>query len=99
MPNIETFTICEAELTKGFLQPNMNGPHPKTKLLPSLRSLSLGNINLSGGSWDPLMTYLAHQTSDNQAISLMLFGPIPYVPVEVIDKIKDLVEECIYSQS
>ena len=99
MPNIKTLSICNVELSKGFLQPDLDGRHPNTKLLPSLRSLSLGNINLSGGSWDPLMTYLAHQTSDNQAISLMLFGPIPYVPVEVIDKIKDLVEECIYPQS
>ena len=96
MPNIETFTICEAELTKGFLQPNMNGPHPKTKLLPSLRSLSLGFICLSDGGWDNLTTYLAHQTSDDQAISLRLFGYVPPIHPEVVKTIKGMVEEFIH---
>jgi len=96
MPNIKMLSICNVELSKGFLQPNPDGPHPNTKLLPSLRSLSLGHIILSDGSWDHLVTYLAHQTSDSRSISLKLFGYVPGIRLEVVDKIKHLVEEFAY---
>ena len=99
MPSIETLSICNVRLSDGFLRPNLDGRYPNTKLLPSLRSLSLGNINLSSGSWDHLMTFLAHQTSDDQVISLRLFDSVPYIHPEVVNKIKGLVEVFIYHQS
>jgi len=95
MPNISTLSICGVNLTKGFLQPDLDGPHANTKLLPSLRSLSLGNITLDDGDWGHLTTYLAHQTSDDQIISLKMFGDVPHIRPEVVNEIKDLVGEFI----
>ena len=94
MPNIETLSISNVKLSKGFLQPDSDGPHAGMKLLPSLRSLSLGNITPSGGSWDHLTTYLAHQTSNGQSISLTVFGDTPHIH-SVVNKIKELVVEVI----
>jgi len=98
MPNIDTLSICGVRLSKGFFQPNLDGPYAKTKLLPSLRSLSLGDITLDDGNWGHLMTYLAHQTSGDQVISLRLFGKFPYIRPEAANEVKDLVEEFIYYQ-
>ena len=99
MPNIETLTIWDVELSKGFLQPDPDGPHAEKKLLPSLRSLSLGDITVEGGNWGHLTGYLAHQTSNGQIISLRLFGDFPYIRSEVVNEIKNLVGEVIYDQS
>jgi len=98
MLNTETLSICGVELSKGFLQPSPDGPHAKTKLLPSLRSLSLGNISLSDGSWGHLTTYLAQQTSDKRIVSLRVFGYVPNIHPEVVNEIKDLVGEFIYPE-
>ena len=95
MPNIHTLRICRVKLTEGFLQPNPNGPHSKAKLLPSLRSLSLGNIALTDGNWGHLTTYLAHQTSEDQIISLRMFGDVPSICPEVVSEIEDLVGEFV----
>ena len=99
MPSIETLSVCNVELSKGFLQPNPEGMHSKKKLLPSLRSLSLGNITVHGGNWSHLTTYLAHQTSGDQVISLMMFGDYPSIHPEVANEIRDLVKVFIYHQS
>ena len=96
MPNIETLHISYAKLSKGFLQPNPDGPHA-TKLLPSLRLLRLRRIVLQkDDDWVHLMTFLAHQTSDGQAISLEVIGEFPHNRLEVANGIKDLVKELIY---
>jgi len=92
MPNIETLCIANVELTGGFLQPNPNGPRANTKLLPSLRSLSLHDPTLSDDDWGHLTTYLAHQTSNNQAISLEIVGSFPHLCLEVVEEVEVLVE-------
>jgi hypothetical protein len=102
MPNIKTLFISGADLAKGFLLPNPNGPHPNTRLLPSLRLLILEKvIQLLDEDWDHLTTYLVHQTSGNQAISLVIIGGSPDLdmPPEVADEIQDLVEEFSYRQA
>ena len=99
MPNINTLSIRGVKLTRGFLRLNPDEPDPKTKLLPSLRWLSLGDVTPSDGNWGHLTTYLAHQTSDDQIISLTMFGDVPDIPPEVANEIEDLVEEFIYPQT
>jgi len=96
MPNIGKLSIHGMELSKGFLQPDPDGPHAKTKLLPSLRSLFLKNISLSDGSWSHLTTYLAQQTSDKQITLLRVFGDVPYLHSEVVDEIRGRVREFVY---
>ena len=96
MPNIETMRISCVELSKGFLQPDPDGPYATTKLLPSLRLLRLEYVVLQGGDdWGHLMTYLAHQTLDGQTISLELIGQFPRTG-PVVDGIKDLVKELTF---
>ena len=93
MPNIEALRLSRAELSEGFLQPNPGGPHANKKLLPSLETLRLQDPDLDDDDWSHLTTYLAHQTSNGQTISLEIFGSIPYMPPEVAHKIKGLVEK------
>ena len=92
MPNIETLHLTRAELSKGFLQPNPDGPRADTKLLPSLRSLCLEYVTLTDNDWSHLTKYLVHQTSDNQTISLLVTSASRMDP-GVTNEIKDLVED------
>ena len=98
MPNIETLHLVDGWLSEGFLQPNPDGPRANTKLLPSLRSLRLEGVTLGSGGWGHLTRYLAHQTSDGQIISLEVCGDHPYIRSEVVNEMKDLVEEFTYDQ-
>ena len=94
MPNIETLHLSDHLLFKGFLQPDPAGPHANAKLLPSLQLLRLEDVSYrKTEDWDLLLEYLAHQTSDNQRISLELIGNFPKLRVELVDGIKELVEE------
>ena len=93
MPNIETFQVSNVELSKGFLQPNPDGLRANAKFLPSLQSLWLKDFTLEDGDWGHLTTYLVHQTSDNQTISLDMSGDSPYVHPGVAEEIKGLVKE------
>jgi len=97
MPNIKTLCIHDVKLSKGFLQPNPDGPRSNTKLLPSLRSLSLERvIRVNDGDLGHLTTYLAHQTSENQPISLRLTGYSRYLHPKTVDEIEGLVETFTY---
>ena len=96
MPNIERLQLSNGMLSKGFLRPNQNGPRADAKLLPSLRSLYLEVVILD--SWEYLEDYLIHQTSGGNTISLKLHGDYPYIPLGMVNRIKDLVEEFIYDE-
>ena len=97
MPNIETLRIYGVKLSERFLQPNPDGPYANTKLLPSLRSLLLKRvIRVNDDDLDHLKTYLAHQTSDNQTISLRLTGYSLYLHPKAVDEIEGLVEMFTY---
>jgi len=94
MPNIETLHLSNPLLSEGFLQPDPAGPHANTKLLPSLCSLRLEDVDcLDNDNWSLLTTYLAHQTSDGQTVSLEVIGDLPSGPPEMVNKIRGLVEE------
>ena len=98
MPNIETLYLSKVALSKGFLQPKPDGPHANTRLLPLLRYLGLGDITLTDGDWGHLTTYLAHQTSDNQVVSLQASGR-SYMCPEMMSEIEGLVEEFSYTRT
>ena len=94
MPNIETLHLSFPTLSKGFLQPNPDGPHANTKLFPSLRSLLLEDVvYLNDEDWSLLTRYLTHQTSDGQTISLEVIGDFPYGCPEIVNGIRGLVKE------
>jgi len=96
MPNIKVLRTIGVQLSKGFLQPHPDGPHANTKLLPSLERLCLEDVVLNDDDWSHLTTYLAHQTSDDQAVSLEMVGKLPDMGPEVVDEINVLVREFIY---
>ena len=96
MPNIETLCLHDAVLADGFLQPTPDGPHANTKLFPSLRSLLFWHVNADNTGWDPLTTYLAHQTSGGQTISIELMGYCSYLPPRVAKQIRGQVEKFVY---
>ena len=96
MPNIKTLHIHGAELPEGFLQPNPDGPHANTKLLPSLRFLCLKGVTLNDDDWGRLTKYLVHQTSDGQTISLEVGGYSPHPCPEVANEIENLIENFAY---
>ena len=93
MPNIEIMTITNVELSKGFLQPNPDGPHANTKLLPSLEVLCLQAVMLNDDRWSNLVAFLTHQSLDGQPISLEMVGEFPHMSPEEMDEIEDLVED------
>jgi len=95
MPNIEILAVTSAELAKGFLQPNPDGPHANKKLLPSLEKLCLQDVTLNDDGWSNLTDYLTRQTSDGQTVSLEMVGEFPDMSPEEEDEIEGLVEEFI----
>jgi hypothetical protein len=50
MQKIERLFVYDVKLSKGFLQPNPDGPFAHAKLLPSLRSLDLKVVTLGDGN-------------------------------------------------
>ena len=100
MPNTEILRFTHLLLTGGFLLPDPDGSHAKTKLLPSLRSLYLGDVVLLEKSWRPLVTYLGHQASDGRTISLEITCTLrtigvadgPHMCPEVVKEVESLVE-------
>ena len=100
MSNIETLYLAGLLLSKGLLQPSPGRPHANTKLFPSLRSLCLENVRTeTKDDWGHLVTYLAHQTSDGQAISLEVLGDFPHDCPELVDGIRGLVKEFTYPRN
>ena len=92
-PNIETLELLYVELSEGFLQLNPDGPHSKSKLLPSLRSLHLIDGKLINHKWGPLTALLYHQTSGGRAISLQMRSTGDHMCPGVAKEIRGLGEE------
>jgi hypothetical protein len=95
MPNIQELHLTDALLSDGFLLPDPDGPLANTKLLPSLRHLHLEDTVLEDGDWTPLLFYLAHQTSGDQAISFILSGDPIHICKGVVRDVEGLVENFI----
>lgn len=98
MPSIRTLYLSGVEVSKGFLQPDPDGPRANKKLLPALRALHLEDVTLTDNDWGHLTTYLVHQTSNHQIVSLQVFGDSPCMPQAVVDEIRGLVGEFTYEQ-
>jgi hypothetical protein len=98
MPKIRELHLVGAPmLFDGFLQPDPDGPLANTKLLPSLRRLHLEQIVLRDNNWTPLLSYLAHQTSGGQVISLSLSGERAHICKGVVEDIMGLVENFMFA--
>lgn len=86
MPNIEDLLLEGSEVSSVLL-------HLYPLLFPSLRCLRLRwSTSQTDGGWAPLMTYLTHQTSSGQTLSLRICGRRDPIPPEVAREMGDLVE-------
>jgi len=94
MPNLRALYLLSPVVSDRFLLPDPDGPNAHKKLLPSLQLLHLEDAEAVDNNWEPLVTYLAYQTSGGQAVSLYLSRD--HVCLEVIERIKGLVEEFVY---
>jgi hypothetical protein len=97
MPNLETLYLAHTVVSDGFLLPDPNGPNADKKLLPSLRKLYLEAVKVEDDSWDPLVVYLSHQASGDQAISLEVFGLGVHVCSKVLGRMVGLVKHLRYN--
>jgi len=96
VPNLKTLHLVNPIVFSGFLLPDPGGPNPGRKLLPHLEWLELEDPELGLDDWDPVITYLTHQTSDGQDVSLNAFGEVHMCP-EVVEEIEDLVKVLTYT--
>ena len=93
IPNIESLRLFESVVSDTFLRKDSESSS-QPKLLPYLRSLCLDCVApQNDDDWSPLVTYITHQTSGGQSISLRLCGEYPTLPPKVVSEIEDLVEE------
>ena len=92
MPNIEFLHLIRAGVSNGFLQSK------NEKLLPSLRRLYLQDAVAANDDWEPLVHYIADQTSGGQSVSLSVFGDSGEVHIcsWAVKQLQGLVEELIY---
>jgi len=96
MPNIEYLHLVDMIVWEGFLLPGPGEPNSYHKLLPSLRGLCLENVEALDEDWGPLVTYMTHQTSGNQVVSLNVFGDGVHICADVLDQLHSLVEWITY---
>jgi len=95
-PNLEALRLARPVVRDGFLLLDLNGSNVHKKLFPSLRWLYLEAAQAVDDNWDPLITYLTRQTSDDQVVLLSIFGEGVHVCLEVIKRMEGLVGELIY---
>jgi len=95
MPNLEALYLISPVVSDRFLLPDPDGPYAHKKLLPSLQRLYLKDAEAVDGDWEPLVNYLAHQTSGDQVVSPSVFGGVRISP-GVIEQIYGLVDELVY---
>ena len=93
MPGIKQLYLTGAPLGCRFLQPDPDGPLANAKLFPSLRHIHLNDIDLEDDDWNPLISYLTHQTSGGQTISLALTGGRYHVCKSVMKEMEGLVDK------
>jgi len=96
MPNIKYLNLVNTIVWPEFLLPYENGPGPRRKLLPSLQWLGLEDVKAEDDDWSPLVTYLAHQTSGDQAVSIKISGEGLHICADVLDQIYELVSGIYY---
>jgi len=93
MSNIQELRLASVLLADGFLQPVSDGPLTNKKLFPSLRRLYLEDVTAEESNWSPLISYVIHQTSDGQGISLTFSAGNQHICKGVVREIESLVEE------
>ena len=95
MPNIEELRLVSPTIEDRFLRPSPDSTSPNLKLLPSLRFLQLDRPIVDYGVWRLFISYLAHQTSGGQAISVGITGRPIFLCPRVAERIRDLVQELV----
>ena len=93
MPNVQELTLTNREFSDGLLRPALDGPFASMKLFPSPRYLHLDDFDDS--YWASLASYLVHQTSGGQVISLRIAGDSAHICPYLVESIRNAVEELV----
>jgi hypothetical protein len=100
MPQVQELHLVGARLADRFLRSDSGGPLDEEKLFPSLQRLHLEDANFGGDeSWGALLSYLVHQTSGGQRISLAISGLPRHICKDVVAAVESLVEELVFDFS
>ena len=97
MPNAQELTIMNNESPDGLPRPALDGPFVGMKLFPSPRYLHL--YDFGGRYWSSLASYLIHQTSGGQVISLRVAGEPVRICPHLVESVRNVVEELILDLS
>ena len=95
MARIEDIHLIRAQLEPGFLLPDIGSPGGDGKLLPSLQRIRLEDVLTDEGSWQPLLSYLAHQTTNGQKVWLTISAPREHICEDVLKEIQEMVEDLV----
>ena len=95
IPGIKQLHLMGAPLGYRFLEPDRDGPLANTKLFPLLQQVHLNAAVPEDDDWSPLISYLTHQTSGGQAISLALTGGRYHICKSVMKEMEGLVDKLI----
>ena len=89
MPNIQELVLMNIRFPEGFLQPAQDGP------LPARNFSHHCDTCISTLTGPSLVSYLVHQTSGGQVISLRIAGGPLYICPHVVESIRNVVEELV----
>lgn len=95
MPKVQELHLKRVRLVDRFLQSDPEEPLTEEKLFPSLKHLHVEHVVSNEGHWRPLLSYLAHQTSDGKQISFTISRGPGHICRDVVDEIGGLVEKFV----
>ena len=100
MPKIRDLQLFYPKLQDGFLQPDPEEPLLERKL-PSLQRLFLDHVDLNDEEdWHPLLSYLAHQTSNGrQWLYLSISGWSGHICKDVLREMERLTGKLVLNVS
>ena len=92
MCNLTHLELKGIDVSTWFVVPKIRKPHVFKDILRGLRSISISEPSLSGGSWGPLTTFLARRAAVGNRISSLRLHGYPRMGEAVVQKIRNTVE-------
>ena len=90
LPNLRALSVADVSLPAAFPNPNSIG---EGEIFRSLEHIVLENMNVCGGDWSPLVTFLAHRVSSGSRLDTLVIISSPHMCPEVMESIRDMVRE------
>jgi hypothetical protein len=93
MTNLVEIRITQrVSLSEWFVEPDLGGSRSYGQILPSLKYLYLFGLEVDGGDWTPLTTFLSRRASAGNRLELLEISPdCPHICPDVAEEVKKLV--------